>query len=125
MSQRIALEAHSTFGPMTASAVLQVCPGSAGPQVCSPNISPQVCSPNISPQVCSPSVSPQVCPGSAGPQVRPASTIVADPSPALKFLELCDPRRWSKDDYSRFAVVAVVLLELLRQISSFFIIPRS
>ena len=80
MSQKIALEAHSTFGPMTASAVLQVCPSSA---------------------------------------------VVAEPSSALKFFRLYNPRSWSKDDYSRFAVVAVVLLELLRQISSFFIIPRS
>ena len=60
MSQKIALEAHSTFGPMTASAVLQVCPSSAGPQVC------------------------------------PSSAVVAEPSPALKFLRLYNSRSWSK-----------------------------
>ena len=98
MTQTIALEAHSTCGSITGSAVLQVCLAS---------------------------VSSPVCPASVSPPVRPASTVVAEPSPTLKFLELCNLRSWSKDDYSRFAVVAVFLLELLRQIGSFFIIPRS
>ncbi len=89
MTQTIALEAHSTCGPMDGNAVLQVCAVSVSPPVC------------------------------------PASTVVAEPSPTPKFLDLCNLRSWSKDDYSRFAVVAVVLLELLRQIGSFFIIPRS
>ena len=135
MSQKIALEAHSTFGPLTASAVLQVCPSSAVLQVCPSSAGPQVCpssavlqvcpssaGPQVCPssavlQVCPSSASPQVCPSSAGPQVRPSSAVVAEPSSALKFLRLYNPRSWSKDDYSRFAVVAVVLLELLRQIS--------
>ena len=68
MSQTIALGPHTTFGPMTASAVLQV---------------------------------------------RPASDVVAEPSPALKYLELMNPLRWSTNDLSRFAAFARFLLVLV------------
>ena len=77
MSQTIVLEAHTTFGPMTASAVLQV---------------------------------------------RPASDVFAEPSPALKYLELMNPLRWSTNDFSRFAAFAkdLLLLLLLLLIGQFF-----
>ena len=75
MSQTIALDAHTAFGPMTASAVLQV---------------------------------------------RPASDVVAEPSPALKYLEFMNPLRWSKDDFSNLAAFARCLLQLLLVIDRYF-----
>ena len=74
MNQRIALEAHTSFGPMTASAVLQV---------------------------------------------RPARDVVAEPSPVLKYLEIWNPALWSKDDFSRFAYLAGLLVILVELISKF------
>ena len=77
MSQRIALEAHTTFGPMTANATLQV---------------------------------------------RPGSDVIADPSPALKWLDIWNPVHWSKDDLPRALSLVRELAYLLLLIYVYFFI---
>ena len=46
-------------------------------------------------------------------QVRSGNDVVAEPSPALKYLELMNPLRWSTNDLSRFAAFARFLLVLV------------
>ena len=70
MNKRITLGAHTTFGPMNASATLQV---------------------------------------------RPAEHVVPDPSPALKYARQMNPLSWSASTYTRIAVLATFLLELIDQ----------
>ena len=53
-------------------------------------------------------------------QVRPGNVVAAEPSPALKYLELWNPLRWSKDDLSNLTAFAGWLLMLLLVIDRWF-----
>ena len=77
MPQTIALSAHSTFPSFTATAVLQV---------------------------------------------RPGSDVIADPSPALKWLKIWNPVHWSKDDLPRALSLVRELAHLLVLIYLYFFI---
>ena len=46
-------------------------------------------------------------------QVRPGNDVVADPSPALTWLEIWNPVHWSMDDYPRFLALARELALLI------------
>ena len=52
-------------------------------------------------------------------QVRPGDVVAAEPSPALKYLELWNPLNWSVYDLSRFADLAGRLTLLILLIDKF------
>ena len=51
-------------------------------------------------------------------QVRPAGVVV-DPTPAVKYLRLENPLRWSKEDLSCFAAFAMFLSQVVLLIDRF------
>ena len=50
---------------------------------------------------------------SATLQVRPAEHVVPEPSPDLKYARLMNPLSWSASTYTRIAVLATLLIDLI------------
>ena len=53
-------------------------------------------------------------------QKRLGSDVVADPPPALTWLEIWNPVHWSKDDHPRFLALARELAQLIVLIYLYF-----